>query len=172
MAVSAFVLMFGYGILAVAIEAPQPANQGGKLMDALVPIFVAVSITWIVGFGLCGLATARALWLSLRYRIKLWIDPRIHEARRESIWPPSVVARGSNRAGRLVVTTLFLIYFPAMFAGIIALATQMQGARPEEVAGACMVGIIIGPILMLTVRDVMAKRVLARSPDECWAYEE
>lgn len=128
-------------------------------------MFIAVAITWIAGFGLCGLATARALWLSLRFHIKLWLGPQAHQARRQNHWPPYGAGTAINRAVLLVLTTLFVIYIPATFAILIAGPGRIQ---PEMATAIFFAVAFLGLILMLVVRDVMVKRVVARSPAECW----
>src|SRR5215831_15315542 len=43
MAIGAFVLLFVYGFAGSMLQPQQPANQPGQLMDALVPVFIAMS---------------------------------------------------------------------------------------------------------------------------------
>jgi len=172
MAIGAFVLLFVYGFAGSMLQPQQPANQPGQLMDALVPVFIAMSLTWLLGFGLSGLATARALWLSLRFRIKLWLDPTVQHARRYDIWPPVGSANNGNRAHLLVWTTLFVIYFLLLLVAIVVLVAQVQHwpGWQEAFIVLLMATVILGAILMLVARDLLATRILARYPAECWGY--
>jgi hypothetical protein len=171
MALTAFVLMCTYPILD-AIFNVQPPQPGGGPRAPILEAFIAVAITWMVGFGLSGLATLRALWLSLRFGIKLWLDPQVHQARRANYWPPYGTRPTRNRAGMLVITTLFIICFPTMLAAVIAVASQMGQGQQELFSIGFSAVVILGPILMLVVRDLLAKRMLARRPTECWGDGE
>jgi hypothetical protein len=177
MAVSAFVLMFAYGLVNALLQPPQPANQGAN-WDALVPVFIAMSLTLLLGFGISALATARALWLALRFHCKLWLDPAVHQARRCDVWPPNVPTSNTNRARPLIFTGLFMIYFPIMFAALVIVAGMAwdgRGPQQEWLAPfflSIVVAIISGPILMLLARDFLAKRVLAQYAEECWGNDE
>jgi len=168
MAVSAFVLMFAYGLVNAMLEPPQPANPGAN-WDALVPVFIAMSLTLMVGFGLSALATVRALWLALRFHVKLWLNPAVHHARRSDLWPPACPTYHGNWARILIPIIFGVTYFLIAMVAVVLFVDHVQQWLGQQLAGLIVMAVVfLGPISILATRDVLAKRVLARYPAECW----
>jgi hypothetical protein len=165
-----------YGFLLVAGPQPQAVPGGGPS-----PHLIGAMLTALVGFGLCTLATGISLGVSLWYGIRLWLDPGVHHARRNHVWPPPDTPRGRhNRVGWLVVTALVLTGIPALVLVLFAFALHFgaagAGGRPAAppflalVLGmACVVGL---PLFILAVREFLNRRVIAAAPSQCWGTEE
>jgi hypothetical protein len=166
--ISATALFFVF----IAIEAkPAPRPQAGQpnaAGAALVPFLTA-----FFGYCLLALTTCRALGLALYHGIKFWLDPAVHRARRQQIWPPSLVCKEKlNRINGLLLVAMFVIFFPLVLLAIIAgaiIANAILGPIQFVVGiGGLSAGTFGIPIAMLALKDFICRRIVARTPDECW----
>jgi fumarate reductase subunit D len=96
---TATIVMF---VIAVVEALRQPNPQANQPIR---PEFLWTLLEAFVGFLLGCLITFVACCAALVRRVKVWVDSRIHRARRRNEWPP--MDWQTNRAGRLVVAALF-----------------------------------------------------------------
>src|SRR5262249_36860133 len=116
---------------------------------------------------LSGLMTVTAAGIAGRRQVKVWLDPAVHRARREDAWPPPY--RGRNLARWLLLTTLLVYMFSPAGAALIALhLLDARGAGVVVKAAA-----VLSFALLLLVGGLriagLEPRVVAVSPEECWA---
>lgn len=163
-AVTASALMLVYAVL----------SGGGP--PPVMGQFEAAGTTAFAAFGLSALATTVALWKAWRERLKLWLDPSMHGCRRRDCWPPySARWTAPNRADRIVFIAEIYVFVLALLAAILVAVYFMQ----QLVGGGAVLGLILflaglassiigGPVILLRLRDVLDRRVLAVTPVECW----
>jgi hypothetical protein len=149
-AMTAAVVMFGLGLVA-AERARQGPRGGGEP-----PALAALGAEMFVGFTLSGMATCAGFGLALRHRLRLWISPGLHAARRAGEWPPTPVLAGtSNRARGLALTTVFLFFTPAALIALVSFVILVQPPRaPLWLApSVCVASMFGGPALLLWITD-------------------
>jgi hypothetical protein len=162
MAVTATLLMFAIAAVMGALERNRPAAPrapGGHLLATLV-----VSS---MGFGFSIVATYVAMGRALRYDQKIWLDPAVHQARKQDAWPPPFWS--TNRASRLIMTAV-IPPVPVFFIGaILTMAARVNANMPLSfiVAGGVL-AMVLGATLTLVLRDFLARRIAAAAPWECW----
>jgi hypothetical protein len=174
-AVTGFALMMLFGVVA-AIEdggKPQPNQKAGEPP----PMFIGAILAAFIGIVLSTLTTCAALWSAWRHRVKLWLSGGVHGARRQDIWPSlyrPAYAR-DNHAQAVVITALVIGYFVGcgivLLAAASVLAPIIQGNAAAGM-GVCMIAMIGGPILLLCFKDLLARRVIAQGPADCWSPSE
>jgi hypothetical protein len=85
----------------------QPGNPAGQPPNKVPAMFAAVFFQALLGFVLSALTTVLACCVALRHRVKIWVDARVHRARRQGLWPPPYWRK--NIVGRLLLTTGILL---------------------------------------------------------------
>jgi hypothetical protein len=165
-AVMATVVMILLGFLGTLFDAgpPPPGNNPS-------PVLGGALVAAGVGFGLSFLTTYVALWSALRNGIRIWLGVAPHRARAGRFWPPS---HGQvNFAPYVAFTTLVLTVW-AVVALVVAVLLFWQ-PRPVRGPGAGFILLVIlalGCIKGLLISfPVLARRLFARSPPECWPVE-
>jgi hypothetical protein len=143
---------------------------------------IGALVTAFAGYLLSSVATAIALVLGLWYGVKLWLDSSTHRSRRWNVWPPPDMPSLTNKANRLIVTALVVVVLPLMVAGLFSVVAAFapppgnNGAQPPAgllvgVMGIVMLVLLGGPVVILVMRDVLTRRVMAQAPSECWGTE-
>jgi hypothetical protein len=170
MAITASLMIFAYITLKV-LGALGP-RAAGHVVGAILSAFA--------GIALAALTACWAVVLALLWRIKLWLSTGVHGARRKNLWPPPHwPPHSSNLAGLLLGTSLFATLVPAMLVGLIAVVTYTLG--PINQAGPAPVVVLLGfPVVCLLlvlfllygIRRVLAPRIFALTPQECWTAKE
>jgi hypothetical protein len=177
-AVTGVVVIFGVGFLEATLRPPPQIGQAPPPpSDAI----VGALLTAFFGFTLSSLATLRAFVTALRFRVRLWIDGKVHRDRRADRWPPLTTEGRKNRAGAVLFTALFLgtIVVLAVFRVVLRSALRGWaggGAQGQQLADTltnlfCFGVFLIVPVLMLVCRDILGQLALAHSPAECWETE-
>ncbi len=162
-AVMATLTMILLGFLAPMLDGgrrPAAANNPSPVLDGIV---VAAG----VGFGFSFVTTYVALWHALRNGVRIWLGVAPYRARRERFWPPH---HGKiNFAPYVAFTTLVL----SVWAIVLAVVVLVLAWRPRGTfAIACLVLVMIGLIAFLIMAfPLLARRLFARSPLECWEVE-
>lgn len=138
---------------------------------------VGALITAFTGIFLSALLASWAVLLACRFRLKLWLHHRLHQARRRNAWPPPPhwLTGEYNFAGTLLGTTLFASGVPLFLLGLLAIARQALGPlQPGNPAARLVLlgfpaGCLLFAFLLLwLVRGAAGRRVFARTPGECW----
>jgi hypothetical protein len=170
-AMTATVFMFVIPTIALWRTAPPAANQPNDVPAQ----FLAACLIAMLGFSLLTLAAGWGMVLGLCYRVKFWVDARVHLERRRNAWPPlEGFVGGINRAGRLIVTFLVTTVFPLQGACMVAAGYLLQGPggqnrNPGLLVAFSIFSVFGGPVFILVIRDVVKRHLLAATPGECWA---
>ncbi len=171
-AITATIMFFALALVSAPGRAGPPG--AGENRD-VPPTFIGSVLAALIGYALLALTTCCALWLSLKHGIKLWLDSAVHRARRQNHWPPTTLCEGRiNRARRVLLTTLVVLVVPVSFIviGNIVPAGPQDVGRQRMGAGwavSLMFAAMIGPaVMILGLRDLLAKRVVALTARECW----
>jgi hypothetical protein len=140
--------------------------------------FLGAILTVVGGVVLSALATGVAVVVALRWGVRLWLHPAVHAARTENLWPPQAAGAGQvNRAGRAVVTMLVVAFFLVLvLIPVVMAAAQIRpgpagnGANvPALVFTLCIMAVIVGgAAAALAVKDLLVRKVVAATPEECW----
>jgi hypothetical protein len=173
-AITASVMLFAFAFVKGMQEANRGPVLGGPPRGGIPPQVLGALLTAFGSYFLSTLATGIALVLALCSRIKLWLDPGVHWARRDNLWPPPDYPQvRTNKAGRVVLTALILTIFTAGFIALIAVAIGMGAQRANPGSLLLLLATLLllmfgGPIAILAGRDVLGRRVFATTPSECW----
>jgi hypothetical protein len=172
-------------VLCLLVRDNPPGNQPGAQKQgnwaAVEHHLIEAFLTALIGFTTCILATSRALGLAWWHGNRLWLDSRVHYARRHALWPPPDDPPGrKNRAGALILTSLIAGLVPLMIAGLVAVATALGPAfgpnrgqaQPALIFGVMMAVIFVPPILILVACDYIRRRLLAGAPSQCWGLSQ
>jgi hypothetical protein len=140
---------------------PAPPNNGPS------PVLGGALVA--AGFGFCLSVPAAyvALGSALRSGVRIWLGAAPHRARRGRYWPP---CQGKvNFAPYVGFTTLIL----TVWFGVMVILGLVLVWRPRGPAGPVLIGIVLLGFIssLLTAFSVLAGRLFARSPRECWPAE-
>jgi hypothetical protein len=136
---------------------------------AIVKQNVLAEVRVAMTIGLCGMffsfvVNHVGLYFASRRGVRVWLNRQLHQHRDANIWP--VRLTGANRL-RDVLNGSALPAILAFIAGIACLIIfgMKQAIRPAIISGT----IAMAASLILLGHGLSVKRVVARSPDECWA---
>lgn len=159
-----FILAFAYGSLeAKAGVAPGPP-----------PGFISACLLAMGGFLLCSLISSLAVISAWRHRIKVWVGPEVRWAREEGAWPPQAATRRrttTNRTKAIVLSALITGFIFGLLVVVIPLSFSFpQQKKSETLFITLMMLFMIGvPVLILCLLEVLGARMIALSPEACWA---
>jgi hypothetical protein len=174
-AIAATIAIFAGGFLAAGQKPPQP-HVGGQPND-IPNWFLGAVLTAFAGFALSALAACPALWFSIRHGKKLWLNPLVHRARWENLWPPYNRGKlGTNQAGRVLLTAISVLLIPTALALGILLGTVVNRIAPWALLFV-LPFLIIGGVggiatIVMILRDFLVRRVAASGPWDCWWSNE
>lgn len=119
---------------------------------------------------------ALSLWVCLAALAsgrRLWLGPEPRLARRRGVWPPSRVARPSSRPPNNEVEALLLLASLLVFVPGLSLLVWICTQVPEgTVLAASLLAIPLFAIGFILGVAILKNRVFARSPIECWPFDE
>lgn len=162
----------GIMLLAFAIVgANRPNRAAPPGADPLLESLIWTGMTTLVGLSCSGLAFTYAAVLAWRGGFKLWLSRGAHAARRRNAWPPTKMDDlAVNRAGFMVIATLFVLGIPLILVLLLGVALLTVG-----VAGIVWLPIftmpvlvIVGSMALLYCVDLMKRHILAEHPQQCW----
>jgi hypothetical protein len=162
-AVMATLTMILLGFLAALLDGgrrPPAANNPSPVLDGIV---AAAG----VGFGFSFVTTYVALWHALRNGVRIWLGVAPYRARRERFWPPY---HGKvNFAPYVAFTTMIF----TVWGVVLAIILVFLAWRPRGMFEAfCLFALMLGLISTLVMAfPLLARRLFARSPLECWEVE-
>lgn len=162
--VSSFAAMLGL----IAIHAGQgPPAQPPEA-------FGAVVLSLFISFGCSSLFTFAASWLAFKSNTKVWVEWRIHQARRDDAWPPTAYCQ-LNYLHYLLVASLIAVGTPALLAavlGLAALITSWANGDPAvqniSMMALMLVGLLSLIVAIFAIGSCIGGRVGALSPEACW----
>jgi hypothetical protein len=142
--------------------APPPGNLPPS------PVLYGALIAAGCGFGLSFLSSYVAMWAALRNGLRIWLGIAPHRARARCFWPP---CHGqTNFVPYVTLTTMFFtiaVFLAALVVGWACVDWMRQGP---------VAGLLVLPAVGLTsgtslVFQALCRRLVARSPEECWPVE-
>jgi hypothetical protein len=172
-AITGTILAFTVPILDGLLN-PRPVGQRPPNVTRLPDTIIAAILTAIFGFFFSVLTTIVALWGAWRHGIWLWLNSRIHGARRSNTWPSRYPWFGTtNQAGRLVLTALVSAFAVAAITGIGILVELRLGPKNNAMVITLFIIalMIAGPVTFLALRELAMRHILASSPVQCWGKE-
>lgn len=130
------------------------------------PGFVGTAMTFLIGFILASLTTVIGSIIARVGGIRVWIDGNLTNARREKRFPPEEGV--ANRIHWLLAGAMILPVIIFLIATLI-----VAGARPNAVGNAVgmLVGLFLLPASIFGGGLLVAKAIVARDFDDCWARE-
>jgi hypothetical protein len=162
-AIMATLTTIALGFLGVLFDrgGRRPANNDFS------PVLSGALAAAALGFGLSFPLSYIALWSARRNGVRLWLGQAPNRARKEQFWPPR---HGRlNAAPFVVFTSLALtVWFLLLLMISLAVLVQPGGMGVLVFLTATMLALITVVLSYLQT----SLRVIARSPQECWAIEE
>ncbi len=135
----------------------------------------ATFLTMLLAVVLCTLLGLVSLILAVRYRVRVWVHPRIRrtfERIPESVLGIDGTYHGFNQAIFVVATS---VVFPMVAFGSGALILLLADATPNQVSViptlVALAVVFAGPLAMIPVYGWLSSRIIARHPAECWSSE-
>ncbi len=129
-------------------------------------------------FGLLAVSLALASLLSflvvlaaLVNRTKIWLGPEPGWAKQQGAWPPSAAHRhrhGTNQAKVIVYLGCIFVMLPTFLLGTFV--CFKSPLRDVPLAYMTILGLVL--VAIVAVISTLGRRVLARSPGECWPVDE
>lgn len=135
--------------------------------------FTLAAIEAIVGFAVAALLSSIACVVAWRSGRRVWVDSALHASRRQSAWPPAGPMRG-NRVPALLTSAIIAWLTPPGIAVLIVTLAPMNPQRRPQPGGESWLAIVLiggmigGAFAILTLREVLLRRVSAPSPRDCW----
>jgi hypothetical protein len=134
--------------------------------------FMIASLLAIVGFLSSASMSSLAVISALRNRIKVWVGPEAGWALEESAWPPPIARRRRATKNR-AKTILFSAVVTGVGVGITTLAIVIGGRKFDQHSPIPFIMMVVAfvalPFAILTLMEVLGRRVLASTPEDCWA---
>lgn len=131
--------------------------------DVMAEVQVAMTI------GLCGMffsfvVNHIGLFLASRRRVRVWLNRQLHQFREANVWPLRLT--GGNRL-REVLNGSALPAILAFIAGFAcAIVFGLNNMLPEAITSG---GISLVAGVILLGHGFSVRRVVAKTPEECWA---
>jgi uncharacterized membrane protein (DUF485 family) len=103
------------------------------------------------------------LYLAARRRVRVWLNRQLHQCRANNQWP--VRLTGANRVREMLNGSAL----PAILSLVLGAAFLIVFAMQGNIQGGTISGIVtLVSSLILLGHGLSVKRIVARSPDECW----
>jgi hypothetical protein len=162
-AVMATLTMILLGLLGALLNGPPPAAGNNNPS----PVFAGAMAAAAVGFVFSSLVTFVAVGYALRNGVRVWLGVAPYRARRQRFWPPH---HGKvNFAPYVAFTTLILSIWAVVLA-VIVLACAWQ-PRDAFTIVCLLLGTIALIAFLVMAFPLLARRLFARTPLECWEVE-
>lgn len=150
-------------VVAAAFQAP---------MMFLFDQVMAALITILVAGVACLVSSSIAMAVAAFGRLKIWVSPTTHEARKAQRWPPLPEIMPPPEANRVMSALAIssILALPASFV-VIGMFSKWAGASDQTFK---ILLSLIGAIEMVGLTAllvVLNSRIVARRPSECWQDE-
>lgn len=153
-------------LMSIAFAAITPRNLPLQAGPQALFAFLGTFLTTLIGFALATLLTALAVTAAWAGGVRLWLDSGVHRARRFDFWPPTPFCEGRpNRLGSLLLTGLGLLALGVLVV-VLAAADRARAGTPIAFLLS-----VIAPVVIVLGRELLAQKVWADSPSECWPEE-
>jgi hypothetical protein len=132
-------------------------------------VFATAAMSSLGGYMVCLLAAAVAFTSAWRHRVRLWLSSDVHAARERDAWPPQRVGfRGPNRAGRVLLTAVIAAAVIPVAIVVVAMGPLGLFQHTAIILGVSFGVFFATPTAILLFRDMMQRRCVADTPEECW----
>lgn len=163
-------LLFGLAL----VTAFTRAGPRQAVPNSVLNLSIGAGLCMVFGFGLSAVTMLPALGLAWWRRLKLWLDPAVHRARKENVWPsfyPSGVRQ--NRIQYPVMTSLIWMHMFVCIGALVSLSGRAPFQRGNTPAPflVFVAFVFLGPVSFLVFRDYLNKRLFAGTPAECWGTQ-
>jgi hypothetical protein len=160
-------------IFVLALMDPALLGQGGQGLAKLQVQVITICVVMLLGVVLSSIITLMAVGFAWISKSRLWIDPSVHQARLENLWPPSDFGCSpkNNKAERLVSLSLLMLGVPFWFivAAALTFAAVFAGDRATTLALIfAFLGVIVIPVTCWALRNLFERTVFASLPSACW----
>lgn len=122
-------------------------------------------------FVLSSISTWLAISMSLRNRVRVWIDSTVRYSRRNRVWPPE--PQGKNLASRAITSSL--VFLATILIGvaiaILASAARRAGPVPDGLVALPILATIGCGVILLAGRSWLLRKIAATSAADCWGNE-
>jgi hypothetical protein len=165
--VSAFLSVLAVAVIGVFEQAILKNVPFAVFEDLL----IATALMNFVGIGLGVVTLVFGVHKAVSLNVRVWMDPTIHEARRERRWWSVCRGRFNGFRGLCLLTCLvgLLLLIGAFAAGAATWNNLVQSGMGERVSVTLLTWAIIGvPALYIVWLSNKAWRLAARTPDDCW----
>ena len=135
------------------------------------PGLMGCVMTMLVGFLLSSVVSSLAVASALRHRVRVWVGPEVHWARKDGVWPPQSARRRRDSGNWARVILLSALITNSVFSLAIPLAFAFPNPRlPTNVGVSLLMGFMLGvPVLILVLLKALSERMIAPTPEVCWA---
>ena len=134
-------------------------------------LMITTTLMNVVTIGLGVVTLVFGVYGAVKLNLRVWMDPTIHQARRERRWSSVCCGRYNGFRTLSVLTMVFglIMLFAAFFGGIVQLENPELPGKGERVMGALLMSAIIGiPAFYVMWFSAKAWHLSARTPEECW----
>lgn len=176
-AITGSILAIAITVLAAVLK-PRGLQPQAPILDwqGLREAFLGAALTTVGGFMLSVLMSHLALVWAMRYKVKLWLDHEIHQARRKNTWPTCFPAAGrANRAEfPIIVSLVFSLGFVTLGTLIATtiLFRNFGGWAFLTGMGLALMVFATGLRWFFRGTEHLRRAVFARTPEECWGVPE
>jgi hypothetical protein len=157
-----------FGVLVWAVIGNAAPNNAPWLGVAALQVFFGAWVATLLGFALSTLTTCIAVGRAWRHGVPLWLQPSVHKARKENVWPSHYphLKRHRNKAGRLIKWALMVVVVAASV--MIPLTVE----RRLRFLTFVLVFLAVLPLAVSMFRAIRRHGLLAASPAACWGTED
>lgn len=154
-----------YGVW-LAINPHQPAANARQGEDILTGVSLMIVMFCFV---LSSISTWLAIVMSLRNRVRVWIDSTVRYSRRQKIWPPE--PQGKNQASRAITSSLVFLSTIIIVVAISVLVSvaKRAGPVPEGLFALPVLATIGCGVILLAGRSWLLRKITATSAQDCWS---
>ena len=130
--------------------------------NVLAEVRVAMTI------GLCGMffsfvVNHIGLYFASRRRVRVWLNRQLHQFRDNNVWP--IRLTGANRLREILNGSAL----PAILAFVVGIGCLIVFGMKQAMRPAITSGIVASvSSLILLGHGLSVKRIVARTPEECW----
>ncbi len=125
---------------------------------------VRVSITLgLIGILLSLVVTHIGALLANRRGVKVWINRQLHVSRDRNEWPPYLDS--PNQLKSIIGASSLPAIGAAMFGLLVLIGGTIAQQLPVAMIGSLMT--VVSAIILIN-HQVLLRRIVAKSPDECW----
>jgi len=125
--------------------------------------FVVSVLVGMLGILFSLVVTHTGAVLAARRGVKVWLNRQLHEHRDRNIWPPNLSPPNQLKS---IIDGSSMPAIGGFVVGVaFAIVGIMNGALPAAATGALI--FVVSAVILLS-HAILLKRIVARTPSECW----